>query len=117
MGEKINFKNHFYLSSGVLVLRLEGALDGRAKEGLSELYDELEKLDFLHLVMNLTKIKNVERTAHRALVQFQLLARQRPVGRVRIIPPPSPLKDKLMIDGILKREELYKDLKDALESI
>lgn len=117
MKSNSNFKKKFYVSSEVLTLELEGSLDIYAKNELAHLYQELERENFLHLILNLANVRKIDTVAHRLLVQLQLLARKRPIGRVRIIPPPSPLKDKLMHEGILKREEIYNDLKSALESI
>lgn len=112
-----DFKHFVYLASGVLIVKLDGALNRQCKSELENLYGEIQKLDFENLVLNLQKVKQVDQKSYRFLVQVQLLIRNRDDGKVRILPPQSPIKEKLAFEGIIKNEEVYSNLKAALESI
>ena len=113
----VDFKHFMHLASGVLVLRIDGVLKRSSREDLSKIHEEVLALDFSHLVLNLMKVRQVDPQVYRFIVQLQSFVRGKIGGKVRVIPPPSHIKERLANEGILKREEVFNDLKLALQSI
>ena len=115
--EMTPFNYYVYLASEVLILRLDGVLGRDSRKKLKKISEEIKELSYTHLVLNLEKITQVEALTHRFLVQTQQEVKKEKQGSVRIITPPPLVKEKLIREGILKKEEVFDDLKQARESI
>lgn len=115
--EDNQFKHFVYLASEVLVLRLDGILGREAKDQIEEVNQEILSLEFTHLILNLSKVTQIDRPTYRFLVQIQSFVRKEREGKVRVVLPPTLLKERLTNEGILKNSEICKNLKEALESL
>ncbi len=111
------FKHFVYLASNILILRFDGTLGRQEQGSFTSLQEEIQKLDYSHLILNLKNVTQVDRPIYRFLVQLQSSVRKEKEGKVRVLSPPIHIKDKLTNEGILRADEFQKDLKCALESI
>lgn len=106
-----------HISSGVLVLRLDGQMTRARKEELEKVLSEVKSMDFQNLIINLGKVTRIDRINHRFLVQLRNHVKTKGQGKTRILLSAVLNTDDLIDQGIIAKDEISSSMRAALESL